>query len=324
MSMSNKYINDAITQARAINDPAAAHILLVLANHVTDQGEWALKHETLARETSYGEKTVRRKLDLLRDQGRIEWDTIKNSRAKTTGNRYRLILSKDQKAADDRSPVTNGQRDHRSNRGGTIGQNEQGPSVTRDRPLPSKNHHPRSTLKGESAPSARPPADEPPINGHGQAKRKEESGCPTNGVSRKPRATPLPSEWAPSRELEQYGLSLGLTLEGIAGGGCRQSPQRLPARGTDQLHGHRAGPQGPHGCPLRTTGHYRADEALMAMHPCDEYQIAIERAAFEGWAILTGEADEHSLRWQVDRQRWHDIAKAILWAFHNAGRPRWH
>jgi helix-turn-helix protein len=86
--VSNKYINDAIAQASSIKDPSAAHILLVLANHADEHGECWPSHQLIAKETGLGIATVKRKLDVLKQQERVQWTT---GRGKKAGNRYRLI-----------------------------------------------------------------------------------------------------------------------------------------------------------------------------------------------------------------------------------------
>ena len=88
--MSNKYINDAIKQASSINDPVAAHILLVLANRADPHGGCYPSQETIAEETGLSVATVRRKLNVLKTQGRLQWTTVRNSQGKNIGNRYRL------------------------------------------------------------------------------------------------------------------------------------------------------------------------------------------------------------------------------------------
>ena len=92
-TMSNKYINAAIKQASAINDPAAAHILLILANRADPHGGCYPPHERIAEETGYSLATVKRKLFLLKRQGRLQWSTVRNSQGRNIGNRYRLATA---------------------------------------------------------------------------------------------------------------------------------------------------------------------------------------------------------------------------------------
>jgi hypothetical protein len=203
--MSNKYINAAISQAQSIGDPAAAHILLVLANHADQYGECFPPYELIAKETGYSRATVHRKLLLLKRQGRLQWTTIRNSQGKNVRNRYRLATATSQAETQSTSHAETSPRSQPVPKTATAtSQPVQNPGLS----LRLENQQEESTINRKKepierdAPSALALADDLfHVNGEGKEESKEAgsaggaSGTTLPDRARATRGTRLPADF---------------------------------------------------------------------------------------------------------------------------------
>ena len=203
-------------RAQAFTDPLERYHALEIADYADKQGKAFPSAERLAADTRVCERTVQYKLAAMEKRGILRREKRRRN-GKQTSNFIYLAMMELQGAAH--APCETVKGAPHAPRNPVQGASHAPCQGAQHAPEPSKEEpiSKKEPSRERNAPSALSPDVDRHMPMNGLAK-KEERGHPKKAskeASKHSRGTTLPDTWAPSRDLEAYGLDLGFTKEDV-------------------------------------------------------------------------------------------------------------